>query len=299
MDERIELVDEHRAEHGLNRCLRALSVSKGTWHYRMRGGSKAARGQARDQALRETTVALIRQHPSYGYRRLKPELEEATGETINHKRLRRLLKQWDLALHRRISRPKPSAIRRILADGAGRLNLLGDHEAGPLEVISTDFTELRYAGGERKAWLIAFLDVESAWVPGWAVGPGADRTLALKGWSRTREAFRDIGAELGGSVVHQDQDSVFTSYAWLRALLLESGVRISFSENGARGNPWIESFWARFKQENHSLILEAGTLSELRRLVDRQMTYYNRERRHSSIGNQSPLDYLTAEGIAA
>lgn len=34
----------------------------------------------------------------------------------------------------------------------------------------------------------------------------------------------------------------FTSYAWLRALLLDANVQASHSENGAKGAPWIESF---------------------------------------------------------
>ena len=92
---------------------------------------------------------------------------------------------------------------------------------------------------------------------------------------------------------------MFTSYAWLRTLLLDAGAQVSYSENGAKGNPWIESFWARFKQENRSLILEARTLDTLREIIKRQMQYYNRERRHSGIGYQPPLVYLNSEGIAA
>ena len=34
---------------------------------------------------------IIQEHSSYGYRRILPELEERTGQTVNHKRLRRLL----------------------------------------------------------------------------------------------------------------------------------------------------------------------------------------------------------------
>ena len=106
-----------------------------------------------------------------------------------------------------------------------------------------------------------------------------------------------MGASTAELTVHSDQDSVYTSYAWPQTLLLEDGVRISYSENGARGNPWIESFWARFKQENASLITEAESLSDLLEVVDRQMRYYNPERRHSGVGNRPPLAYLESEGL--
>jgi transposase InsO family protein len=80
-------------------------------------------------------------------------------------------------------------------------------------------------------------------------------------------------------------------------LIVEDGVVVSFSENGAKENPWIESFWSRFKTENHSLFLEAGTLEELAQLVDQQMVYYNTRRRHSSLAYMTPIEYLQQEGI--
>lgn len=47
-------------------------------------------------------------------------------------------------------------------------------DPGPLEAFSTDFTELSYRGGNRKAYLMAVVDLESKYVPGWAVGPSAN-----------------------------------------------------------------------------------------------------------------------------
>jgi SRSO17 transposase len=237
LDEKIELVADHADEPGLNRCLEALGVSKGTWHYRMRGGSKAAERAARDEALREPLVDIIRDHPAYGYRRIRPELEERTGGIVNDKRFRRLLGKFDLSLHRIVSRPKPSPVRRLISEGRAHLSLVRDTDPGVLEPLSTDFTELRYGGGGRKAWLTGFVDLESSWMAGWAVGRSPNRTLGLTAWQRTREAFSGLGEDVAGTVVHQDQDAVFTSYAWLRALLLDAGARVSCSENGAKGNP--------------------------------------------------------------
>jgi putative transposase len=130
-------------------------------------------------------------------------------------------------------------------------------------------------------------------VPGWAVGPSANRELALSCWSKARQRLDEVA----GLVVHSDQDAVYTSYEWLRRLIVEDGVVISFSENGAKDNPWIESFWSRFKSENHSLLWDAETLPELIEVVDRQMTYYNAKRRHSRLANRCPLEYLHQEGI--
>lgn len=257
-----------------------------------------------EKRLREQVVEVVEAHPAYGYRRLLPELG-LRGEVINHKRLRRLLNGWDLALYRTVARPCPSGVRAILHQGKGQLNLVKGWEPKPLELFSTDFTELLYAGGSKKAYLMAMLDVGSAWVPGWAVGASANRDLALSCWEKTRQALQPLGraaprTDLSPAevlVVHSDQDTVYTSYDWLRRLIVEDGVVISFSENGAKDNPWIESFWSRFKAENHSLLTEAETVEEVIEIVDRQMGYYNTKRRHSRLAYQTPLEYLHTKGM--
>ncbi len=281
-----------------------LGVSKGTWHYRRRRAAREAERGAEEARLKEQVIEVVEDHPAYGYRRLLPELW-SRGEQINHKRLRRLLNQWDLGLYRTVARPRPSRVREILHQGKGQLNLVKGWEPEPLELFSTDFTELPYAGGSKKAYLMAMLDVGSALVPGWAVGASANRDLALRCWEKTQQSLQHLSraeARQGRGpgevlVVHSDQDTVYTSYDWLRRLMMEEGVVLSFSENGAKDNPWIESFWSRFKAENHSLVIEAQTLEEVIEIVDRQMRYYNSKRRHSRLAYQTPLEYLHTEGV--
>lgn len=296
MTEKLELVERHREEHGLNRCLKLVGVSKGTWHRRMRERQETKQ-EVRDRQLKGAALQVVKEHPAYGYRRMLPELLETFGERVNHKRLRRVLNRWDLALPRRVSRPRPSGIHQILRQGKGQLNLLQGWDPGPLEALSTDFTEVRYAGGRKKAYLMALIDIGSRWVPGWALGPSPNRELALTCWERARAQLEAAGRGTSGLIIHQDQDSVFTSYRWLRRLLIESEAMVSYSERGAKDNPWIESFWGHFKSENGSLLIEAEGLEELREVVGRQMAYYNERRRHSSLDYRSPVEYLTCEGI--
>jgi len=296
LTEKLELVDRHRDEHGLNRCLRAAGVSKGTWHRRMRRCGETKQ-QARDRRLKGPLVEVVHEHPTYGYRRVQPELLEAFDLLVNHKRLRRVLNQWDLALPRQVSKSRPSGILQILDQGKGTLNRVAGWDPGPLEALSTDITEVRYADGAKKAHLMALIDIGSEWVPGWAVGRSADRELALHCWKRAEAQLEATGRSAKGLIVHQDQDAVFTSYAWLRRLLIESEALVSYSERGAKDNPWIESFWSHFKGENASLLSEAATVDELREVIDGQMGYYNERRRHSSVGYQSPTEYLRSRGI--
>jgi len=72
-----------------------------------------------------------------------------------------------------------------------------------------------------------------------------------------------VGWNPRGLIVHDDQDTVYTSYRWLRQPLIEDGVVVSYCERGAKDNPWMESFWGHFKGENSSLFLDAATFEEL------------------------------------
>jgi transposase InsO family protein len=242
--------------------------------------------------LKEHITEIIGEHPGYGRRRILPELEERTGETINHKRLRRLLDETDLAMKRSVPDHEPSELRRMVDARRGELDLVSGREFGPLEAFSTDFTELQYHGGTRKAHLMALVDLSTRWAAGWAVGPAANRQLALACWTHACERLRSRRGGTAGMIVHQDLDSVYTSYAWTRRLLIEDEVRISYSENGANDNPWIESVWSRLKTELKSEITEAPTLDALEEVIDRHFEYYNHDRRHSAIGYVPPNEYL-------
>lgn len=226
-----------------------------------------------------------------------PELRERSGTQVNHKRLRRLLNAHELGLPRSLPKAKPSPVRKILKKGKGRLNLIEEYlgtgcDPEPLEVFSTDFTELCYAEGQRKADLMAVVDVGSRCALGWAVGPSANRELALRCWEQVCARMSGIGRSLEGTLLHSDLDSVYTSYDWLWALLLEDGLRVSYSERRAKDNPWIESLWGRMKTEIGSRIVEARSFPELERVIDERFRYYNRRRRHSQIGNQPPVTHL-------
>ena len=65
---------------------------------------------------------------------------------------------------------------------------------------------------------------------------------------------------------------------------MDDGLRVSYSERGAKGNPWIESLRGRMKTEAGSQIVEAQTLPELVAVIDGRFRYYNRRRRHFGIG---------------
>ena len=287
----MELVEEHRDTYGLNRCLEALDLSKGTWHYRLHGKP----GQrTRDEALKERIVKVIEEHPAYGYRRIGRELAEQPAEPVNHKRLRRVVRSYQLGLRRCLPSSKPSEVQQLVATAGSSADLVKGRSSDGLEAFSTDFKELRYDGGRKKAYLMVMLDLKSRWAGGWAVGDARNRCVALQALDDLRKNICSLDQQLWGVVIHHDKDSVYTSYRWLEELLLKNRARVSYAQRGARDNPWIESFWGRFETENGQLILEAETFEEVRKIVAEQLEYYNHNRRHSALDYRRPCEVMLA-----
>ena len=287
-------MNQNANTYGLNMTLAAIGLPKSTWYY---WRNEKVDYERKYSYLREPLLRVLNDNPAYGYRRVVPELKERgypVGETV----VRRVLGMWDLSLHRSVGKPKPSVPRRLLAKGSDGLNLVaGIEEAEPFEVFYTDFTVIRYAGGNKKAYLMPLVDHATKWVIGWAVGHRANTELALEALSMAVATLDEVGLMLDGRIVHHDQDPVYTGYRWLRAVLITHRARISFSENGANGNTMMESFNGRFKAENGDLFHGAANIWELERLIANQIEYHNCRRRHSALGYTAPIDYIIQEEI--
>ena len=291
-ERKIELVSEVRSLFGLAPALAALSLPRSTWHY-----WTAVRRPYEEKYsdLRRPLEVIARRHPEYGYRRVKTELEEAHDLVVGEEVIRKLHRLWDLALIRTVRAPKQSAIRQAITEIGERCNLVaGLEEIGAFEVLYTDFTELVYATG--KAFLIPLLDHRTKLVLGHALGASTNTELALAAWSEAVAGLAEWERDVEGVIVHQDRDPVFTSHDWLAQLLQKDRVRVSYALRGAKDNPEMESFNSRFKNENRSLLLEAESFENLKEVVTDRLEYYNRERRHSALGNRSPWDYAAALG---
>jgi putative transposase len=283
----------HGAEYGVNQALAALGVSKGTWHYQRQKKAYIEKYAV----LKKPLLWIARRHPHYGYRKVTEELR-AQGWLVNKKVVQKLQKAWELPLLRKIRRPRPSGIRRVLRQMGDRINLLPQlRKIRPLHLLYTDFTELLFDRGRQRAYLMPIIDHVSKLAVGWAVGRADNSSLALKAWSRARVRLRRYGVKFRKVVVHQDQDGVYTGHQWLWQLRVKDGVRVSYSLEGARGNTAMESFNGHFKAEHESRLWDQRELVGVIRVVESAMGYYNDIRRHASLDHTSPANYLKKLGI--
>ncbi|MCP4598949.1 MAG: transposase [Proteobacteria bacterium] len=298
-EQKVKLVKTVKDTYGLNLALAAIDLAKSTWYYHQK--HKVAY-EEKYADLFPILEEIARNHPEYGVPRIMPELRDEYHIDVNHKVVERLLGMWDLSILRSTRRPRPSRVQKVITEAGELANLVVQmDEIGLFQVVYTDFTEILYADGDRKAILMPIIGHVSKMAFGWAIGQSRGKVMALQAWQYAKKTFQQMDISYVGMIMHHDRDSVYTSpvlvvqdkcYEWTSQLLLKDKSRLSYALRGAKDNPEMESFNGRFKTEGHSLFLEARTLGELITVVDERIRYYNTERRHSSIGYVPPLMYI-------
>lgn len=284
---KVALVERARDQFGVTAALQALGLPRSTWYYQ---GGRVAYAE-KHAVLQSPLLAIAEEFPEYGYRRATTELSERLEEAINHKVVQRLQRELGISALRRPSPPRAGRIRRLITEVGDRANLVAElEEIEAFDVLYTDFTELPYATG--RAWLMPVLDHATKLVAGWALGPTDDTRLALEAWRQAKRGLSRLDVRVEGSIIHHDRDSVYTSEAWVKQLLLKDRARLSYALRGAKDNPEMESFNSRFKTENRSLFEDAASFQELLVRVRERIRHYNRRRKHSALGNVAPMDYV-------
>lgn len=159
------------------------------------------------------------------------------------------------------------------------------------QVIFCDFTMLVYAHGKRIAWLVVYLEAVSKKVIGYKLGKATTKN-ALAAYRRVRRFLKRKGVRLNRVYVHQDQGTQFTAYDYV-GQLAKDGINLSFSRKGRfEDNPEMEAFNGQFKKEWKDELYEAATDIELNRIVDKAISYYNKDRIHSALGDCSPDEFI-------
>ena len=225
-------------------------------------------------------------HPFYGSRRMVVFLK-TVGHTVNRKRVRRLMRQMGLAG----MAPGPNTSRSHPQHKVYPYLLRGVPVIRPNQVWSTDITYIRLPHGF--AYLVAIMDWYSRRVLAWRISNSMDATFCV---DCLEEALRVHGKP---EIFNSDQGSQFTSEAFTRVLKREE-VLISMDGRGrAFDNIFVERLWRNVKHEDVYLKGYA-TLGELMVGLTEYFVFYNGERPHQSLGDQTPdVVHQTAAGGGA
>jgi len=287
---RFQFVADHSERYGVKRLCQVVKVARSSfYHWKATAAARAARAAA-DAAL---AVRIRAVHAAfdgtYGVPRITAELRDPAsrhgGEAVNHKRVARVMRGIGLAGLR---------LRRRT-----RTTIPDPNAAKAPDLIGRDFTapatNERYVGditylpvGERGfLYLATVIDLHSRRLAGWAIADHMRTELvldALNAAQRTR-------GSLDGAIFHTDHGAQYTSKAFAAACAA-AGVRQSMSAVGSSAdNALAESFNASLKRETLQGRRAFTDERDARLSTFRWLNRYNTVRRHSRLGQRSPIAY--------
>ena len=279
---RFAFIAAKRAEHRVTILCRCMRVTRSGF-YAWVGRGLSARAQ-RDLVLRTKLRAFhAASHDRYGRPRLWKDLKE-DGETVSEKRVRRLMREEGLQgkMPKRFKQTTNSQHDDPIA-----ANLL-DRDftaATPNQRWVGDTTEFVIGDGGAKLYLAAILDLFSRFVVGWAISAVNDHRLTLKALEM---AVRRRCPE-PGLLHHSDRGCTYTCEDY-QAYLATQGITCSMSRRAdCYDNAVMESFFATVKKEEADRFPSYSDAKMA--LFDYIEVFYNRRRRHSTLGQISPAAF--------
>jgi putative transposase len=279
---RFRFVEQEKARYPVRILCSALGVSpSGYYAWRSRGPS--ARSIADVALAAEIRRSHTRSRGTYGVPRVHADLADA-GFHVSRKRVARLMARDHLAgVHRRrfvrttirdeAAAPFPDLVNRdFSAPGSDRLWV-------------ADITSLPTRSGS--CYLAAITDAWSRRVVGWSMATHMRAELVTAALDAALVRRRP-GADL---VHHSDHGSQYTSLAFGRRLR-ESGIAASMGSIGdCYDNALAESFFATLETELIDRSDWANPAEAKAAVFEYIEVFYNRIRRHTSLGKLSPEQF--------
>jgi transposase InsO family protein len=261
---------------------RVMQVSQ-SGYYAWRKRPECRRSQEDRVLLVQIKSFFEQSRRTYGSPRIYRDFQES-GIACGRRRIERLMHQNGI-------RPEP--VRRFVAttDSKHALpvaqNLL-DRQFGAPQADSRWNCDITYVW-TREGWLYlaVVLDLFSRKIVGWSMQPSLERGLVLDALEMALAGRRPSE----GLLCHSDRGSQYASLDY-QSLLQAVGIVCSMSR---KGNCWdnapVESFFATLKRELiHRRQYE--TREEARTDIFQYIEiWYNRRRRHSSVGYLSPEEF--------
>jgi len=261
-----------------------LSVSRSCYYVYRNNGYVVASPKAK-QIEAQVIAAFTLHERRYGIRRLIPELLDQ-GLKIGHSKVRRILSEKGLkAIQPKSFVPRTTDSRHPYPISP---NLLKG-KAFPVKINQVwvgDITFIPLKGG---GWcfLAVWMDLFSRKVVGWQLLNQMKERLVLEAFNK---AWNSRTATVG-LIVHSDRGGQYAGNIFRKQLTAHKLLQSMSGVDNPYDNAFMESYFSRFKAE----LLQGRAfegLEDARAAIFKHIeTYYNPIRRHSALGNISPMAF--------
>ncbi|EFH6315541.1 IS3 family transposase [Escherichia coli] len=280
--EKYALIEQWRQQFPIEAMCQVFGVSR-SGYYNWVQHEPSDRKQSDERLKLEIKVAHIRTRETYGTRRLQTELAE-NGIIVGRDRLARLRKELRLRCKQKRKFRATTNSNHNLPVAPNLLNQTFAPTA-PNQVWVADLTYV--ATQEGWLYLAGIKDVYTCEIVGYAMGERMTKELTGKALFMALRSQRPPA----GLIHHSDRGSQYCAYDY-RVIQEQFGLKTSMSRKGnCYDNAPMESFWGTLKNESLSHYRfnnRDEAISVIREYIE---IFYNRQRRHSRLGNISPAAF--------
>ncbi len=274
------MIAELRQDYPLSLLLKISGVKRSTYYY-----VYSHLDDDKDAELKHIISEIYDDNKGrYGYRRICLELRNK-GEIINHKKVKRIMKQLGLfgltpkAKYKSYKGDMNGTVKNFLIheevdEENHKTKYVRDFETNkPNEKWSTDVSEFHIASG--KLYLAPILDMYNDEIIAYDISVRPDFSQQKRLLDKAFSKFED----LTGLIFHSDQGWQYQMSSWHKALK-DKGIIQSMSRKGnCLDNCPIENFFGKLKNEMfYGHEYEFKTREQLKEAIEEYIEYYNTKR---------------------
>ncbi len=270
------MIDKSNKKLSIRKQCDLLGVNRSRVYY------KSAVTLEKDIAMMNFIDEEFTAHPFTGVERMVDMVWLEKGITVNHKRIRRLMRKMGLmAIY-----PKPRTTKSIIEHAKFPYLIRKMDITEPDQVWCSDITYIRMAHGFM--YLVAIMDYFSRYVISWSVSNSLESLFCMDALD---EALRSSKPQ----VFHSDQGCQYTSSDFVDELKSRK-IKVSMSGRGrCFDNILAERLWRTVKYEEIYLH-EYADGHDLIRSLRVYFDYYNYHRPHKSLGKKTPAEVYRVSG---
>lgn len=222
-----------------------------------------------------------------GWRSIKMKLDKEKGIIMNHKKIIRIMKKYNLFVKIRRRNPYKLIAKKTLEHRTFNNKLNREFtQLKPFRVFCTDITYLFF--GSRLAYLSVIKDICSGEIVAWNISMHIDMKLVIDTLKKLESSNLPIDS-LSEILIHSDQGFHYTNPDYIK-IIRDLNMTQSMSRKGnCIDNSPMESFFGHLKDDVD--YKKCQSFEELEQLIKEYIEYYNNRRYQWELKKMAPVEY--------
>jgi transposase InsO family protein len=220
-----------------------------------------------------------------GWRPIQMKLINEHSKKMNHKKIKRIMKKYNLITKVRRRNPYKDIARKTTEHRTFD-NILDRNfkQTIPRKILCTDITYLHYGQG-RKAYLQGIKDIASNEIISFELS----NNLTMKFVLDSLDKIKSNQIMKNETLIHSDQGFHYTNPSYIKRVKSLNLIQSMSRKGNCIDNAPMESFFGHLKDEVD--YKQARTFDELNGMIHKYIDYYNNKRYQWNLKKMTPVQY--------